>query len=105
MTRCWINFRIHKDDGYEHRYSTLMKMVDAAVSIKWEGGTSFFIVKSDLGARDLALSICSSLRTDTDVLLVGEVSSEKLFYYGKPVDLLSLKKLYPFMMSLETTPQ
>jgi hypothetical protein len=86
-----ISFRIHKDNGYDTRYDSVVEAIkELAESGKyWDETTSFFLIESSTTASNLAAQIeeNSVLSVSRDMLLVINLSQKGYKVIGNYQDL------------------
>jgi hypothetical protein len=83
MPNYWTTFRIASDAGYDTRCQSLL---DAMIDIRndsWTEPTSFWAFSSSLDLDGVIGAMSTGLRADRDLLVVGQIDSAALRYFGQ----------------------
>ncbi|MCC9626068.1 hypothetical protein LPB41_30735 [Thalassospira sp. MA62] len=84
-----ITFRIHKDNDYDQRYSSVQDAIqDEANNGWWDETTSFYLIESSKNSSNLANSVesKSDFASEKDLLVVINLSQNGYKFIGNLTD-------------------
>lgn len=85
-----ITFRIHDDNDYDQRYSSVMDAIQYEANNRWwDETTSFYLIESSKTSSNLAESIesKSDFSAEKDLLVVINLSRNGYKFIGKLTDI------------------
>jgi len=94
----WISYRIHSNEGREERYRELISAISNAAIAEWRETTSFHIIRSELGIRELAHSLKKAIDPTVDRILIRQMDKQQAVYTGNISNPTLLNNFIPYAL-------